>query len=38
MRLHQVEELAPDVSHAWSFLNLPVLIKLVEAGVMWRAT
>src|SRR5450756_222343 len=26
MRLHQVEELAPDVSHAWSFLNRTCLL------------
>jgi hypothetical protein len=31
MRLHQVEELAPDVRHAWSFLNRAALVKLVEA-------
>jgi hypothetical protein len=34
MRLHQVEKLTPDVSHAWSFLNRAAFVKLVEAGVM----
>ena len=32
MRLHQVEELAPDVRHAWRFLNRTAFVKLVEAS------
>jgi hypothetical protein len=32
MRLHQVEKLAPDVSHTWSFLNRTAFVKLVKAS------
>ena len=29
---HQIEELAADVRHAWSFLNGPGGVELVETG------
>jgi hypothetical protein len=38
MCLYQVVELAPDVRHAWRFLESTTFVELVEASIMWCTT